>query len=92
MGTVWIAAWLFTIGFLHLGFCKVFSPSFCGRISRPRLLLRFDNCNFLPGVESQLLWASAVPSRDLVSFANKLLSAMRYQFGGHVEKEKTAVA
>jgi len=22
MGTVWIAAWLFTIGFLHLGFWK----------------------------------------------------------------------
>jgi hypothetical protein len=22
MGTVWLAAWLFTIGFLHLGFWK----------------------------------------------------------------------
>ena len=31
-------------------------------------------------------------SRGNGSFANKLLSAMRYQFGGHVEKEKTAVA
>ena len=29
---------------------------------------------------------------DCGSFANKLLSAMRYQFGGRVEKEKTAVA
>ena len=34
-------------------------------------------------------------SRDNGTFANKLLSAMRFQFGGHVEKkeeDKTAVA
>jgi 6-phosphogluconate dehydrogenase len=31
-------------------------------------------------------------SRGNGTFANKILSAMRYQFGGHIEKEKTAVA
>jgi 6-phosphogluconate dehydrogenase len=31
-------------------------------------------------------------SRGNASFANKLLSAMRYQFGGHIEKEHSAVA
>jgi 6-phosphogluconate dehydrogenase len=31
-------------------------------------------------------------SRGNGTFANKLLSAMRYQFGGHLEKEQSAVA
>ncbi|MGZ4812855.1 MAG: phosphogluconate dehydrogenase (NAD(+)-dependent, decarboxylating), partial [Terriglobales bacterium] len=31
-------------------------------------------------------------SRGNGSFADKLLSAMRYQFGGHIEKEHSAVA
>jgi 6-phosphogluconate dehydrogenase (decarboxylating) len=33
--------------------------------------------------EDQSLWLN---SRGEADFANKLLSAMRYQFGGHLEK------
>jgi 6-phosphogluconate dehydrogenase len=47
------------------------------------------------GTPSPVLTASLYErfsSRGNGTFANKLLSAMRYQFGGHIEKDKTAVA
>ena len=43
-GGVWCAAWLFTIGYLHLHFWHGFSPSFCGRTtSVPISVLSFGN-------------------------------------------------